>query len=197
MIVGLTGGIGSGKSTVASYFEQLGIPVYDSDYWAKKLMESDSDVITQLKNLLGEEAYKDGVLQRKWIASKVFGNSELLQRLNGIIHPSVGMHFANWNLENSAAPYVIKEAAILFESGAYKSCDIILVVTASEEERIARVMRRDGVSESEVRMRMSHQWPEEEKISRADYVIYNNDLQRTKSEVERIHLLLSKKNELD
>lgn len=188
-IVGLTGGIGSGKSTVAQMFAAYGIPVYNSDIEAKELTNSSPVIRQQLISLLGEETYKEGILDRKFLADKIFNDPEILQKVNAIIHPKVAAHFKNWvTLQNSA--YVIKEAAILYESGSDSQCDLVIVVTASKKERIRRVMQRDRVSKKEVEARMRNQWSDSKKIKLADFVIYNELLSDTKKQVESIHFQL-------
>lgn len=188
-IVGLTGGIGSGKSTVAQMFAAYGIPVYNSDIEAKELTNSSPVIRQQLISLLGEETYKEGILERKFLADKIFNDPEILQKVNAIIHPKVAAHFKNWvTLQNSA--YVIKEAAILYESGSDSQCDLVIVVTASKKERIRRVMQRDRVSKKEVEARMRNQWSDSKKIKLADFVIYNELLSDTKKQVESIHFQL-------
>ena len=185
-IVGLTGGIGSGKTTVADMFATLGIPVYNSDIEAKKLTNSSEAIRQELIFLLGEETYKDGILDRKFLAGKIFNDKELLQKVNAIIHPKVAEHFKKWVAKQDSA-YVLKEAAILYESGGDAQCDLVIVVTASKKERIRRVMERDHVSQKEVEARMRNQWSDAKKIKLADFVIYNDILQETKKQVESIH----------
>lgn len=176
MIVGLTGGIGSGKSTVASVFNQLGVPVYEADLWARNLIDRD-DIQSALVELMGEGILSSGVIDRKKMASLIFNDKALLARVNGLIHPAVATHFKNWYREQQS-PYVIREAAILFESGSYKDCDKVIVVHAPLEMRIQRVMERNGISREEVMERVNNQWPEEDKLRLADYVVYN-DLSRS------------------
>jgi len=185
-IVGLTGGIGSGKTTVAEMFSDLGIPVYNSDIEAKKLTNTSEAIRLQLISLLGEETYTDGILNRKFMAGKIFNDRELLLKVNAIIHPKVADHFKKWVAAQNSA-YVIKEAAILFESGFDAQCDFVVLVTASKEERIRRVMVRDQVSLQEVEARMKNQWSDLEKIKLADFVIHNNNLSETQKQVEFIH----------
>lgn len=185
-IVGLTGGIGSGKTTVAEMFAELGIPVYNSDIEAKKLTNTSEDIRQQLISLLGEETYTDGILDRKFMAGKIFNDKVLLQKVNAIIHPKVAEHFKKWATEQNS-PYVIKEAAILFESGSNAQCDFVILVTASEQERMRRVMDRDQVSQQEVEARMKNQWSDSEKIKLSDFVIQNDNLSETKKQVESIH----------
>src|SRR5690554_4707355 len=146
-IIGLTGGIGSGKTTVAIMFAELGIPVYNSDVEAKILTNTSEAIRKELILLLGDETYKNGKLDRKFLADKIFNDRVLLQKVNAIIHPKVAEHFKNW-VANQSAPYVIKEAAILFESGSNVQCDLVILVTASKKERIRRVMDRDQVSKT-------------------------------------------------
>ncbi|NER13314.1 dephospho-CoA kinase [Leptobacterium flavescens] len=186
MIVGLTGGIGSGKSTVATMFSELGIPVYIADDEAKELMNTSMRIREQLIALFGEEAYKENELNRPYIAGLVFNDKEKLQQLNAIVHPEVNRHFKNW-YEQQKSPYVIKEAAILFENGGYRNCDLMITVTAPVDIRIQRVLQRDGGPEEDIRSRMRNQWKDEDKIALSDFVIENTDLIRTSMEVEKIH----------
>ena len=171
-IIGLTGGIGSGKSTVAGIIRELGYPVYEADQAAKMCVSENTQLQNQIKDLLGDEAFVNGEYNRSYVSQKVFQDPHLLKGLNEIIHPAVQKHFENWLLLMQT-PFVFKEAAILFESGSYKNCDKIIVVSAPEEIRIERVMKRDGVDASEVKKRMENQWPQAEKEARADYVINN------------------------
>ncbi len=186
MRVGLTGGIGSGKSTVAGFFRELGIPVYDSDLRARELMETDPDLRGRIGELLGEGAYAEGKLNRAWIASTVFGDPELLEALNALVHPAVAADFKAWS-SRQEAPYVLQEAAILFENGGHRNLDRMILVTAPEEERIRRVVSRDETSDARVRSRMQAQWGDERKIPLADFVIENVDLEATQRSVYRIH----------
>lgn len=185
-IVGLTGGIGSGKTTVAKMFASFGIPIYNSDEEAKKLVQTSETIRKQLILLLGEETFKNGKLDRKFMADKIFSDKQLLQKVNAIIHPEVGEHFQKWALSQQSS-YVIKEAAILFESESNKLCDVVIMVTAPEKKRIKRVMDRDGVSEMEVRARMDNQWSDARKIELSDYIIDNIILSQTRKQVEMIH----------
>lgn len=185
-IVGLTGGIGSGKSTIAHYFKELGVPVYIADIEAKKLMHTEV-VKKAIIDLFGDLAYQEGKLNRAAISQQVFKNDDLLKRLNAIVHPAVARHFKDW-VKNQRAPYVIKEAAILFESGAHKDCDFIITVTAPKKERVKRVMLRDGVTQQDVIARMNKQWPEYKKKARSTFVITNIDLDKAKKQVRKIHV---------
>jgi dephospho-CoA kinase len=174
--IGLTGGIGSGKSFVSHIFSRLGIPVYDSDKRGKWLMNHNPDVKNRIIRLLGTMSYLNGELNRKFISGKVFNNKELLTGLNQIVHPSVENDFRDWcTQQNTKNAFVIQEAAILFESGAYKNMDYIILVTAPEELRIKRVMERDNISKTEVQNRIKNQFPTEKLMPLADFIIQNND----------------------
>ena len=190
MIVGLTGGIGSGKSTVASMFSELGVPVYIADTEAKKLMYNPA-VRAKITEAFGEKTYTASGPDNAYIAGIVFKDKEKLAILNGIIHPEVGRHFKKWN-EAQKGPYVIKEAAILFESGAYKDCDIIIMVMAPRETRIERVIRRDGVSREAVNNRIENQWDDDKKAELSDYIITNTDIEETRKQVRELHSRLIK-----
>jgi dephospho-CoA kinase len=186
LIVGLTGGIGSGKTTVGKLFTELGVPVYNSDREAKRLMEESGKVREAIKELLGEQAFHGNRPDRAYIAGKVFGNKGLLDRLNAIVHPAVREDFKKW-AGKQKAPYLIQEAAILFENGSYHELDKIILVCAPREERIKRIGERDGSSREEIEARMAHQWDDDRKIALADFVIENLDLENTRYEVEKIH----------
>jgi dephospho-CoA kinase len=186
IIVGLTGGIGSGKTTVAQMFNKLGVPVYIADLEAKRIMQTSESVKKRLIDLFGSKAYIDGKLNRLFIADKIFHNKCLLQDMNNVVHPMVGIHFKAW-LEKQKSPYIIKEAAILFENDSYKSCDLMILVTAPKKTRISRVKKRDNTSEDKIRAIMNNQWPDEQKIELSHFVIRNEDLLDTESQVERIH----------
>lgn len=192
MVIGLTGGIGSGKTTISKMFEEIGIPVYISDKEAQKIIETKASVKESIKSLFGELAYVDGKYNRKYIAEIVFKNKYKLQKLNDIVHPLVAKHFEEWK-QLQSSPYVIKEAAILFESGAYRNCDFIITVTAPEEERIRRVVERDGVTEEAVRERMKNQWSDEKKIKLSNEVINNISIEASLLKVREIHSKLIKK----
>lgn len=175
--VGLTGGIGSGKSYISAFFVQLGIPVYNSDDRAKVLMNQSEAVKNDIIKLFGRNAYENKELNKKFIASKVFKDSELLQKLNNIVHPAVSKDFLGWsNIQSKEnPPFILKEAAILFESGAYKNLDKNILVIAPETIRIKRVMDRDGTSEHEVRNRIKNQASTDDLIPLADFLIRNDD----------------------
>ncbi len=189
MVIGLTGGIGSGKSTIAKEFATLGISVFNSDEQAKVLIATDAQVKKRIIAAFGEEAYQNGEYNRAYIAQIVFNNSEKLAILNGIVHPALAKYFNQW-AKKQTSPYVLKEAAILFESGSYKNCDYIITVTAPEEVRIARVMARDHCTETQVRARMAQQWSDAQRIALSNAVIENIDLENAKKEVRRIHFQL-------
>ncbi len=185
-IVGITGGIGSGKSTIARYFnEEFGIPVYYADDEAKILMHTPA-LVHKISELLGSQAYKNEKLDRTFVASKVFKDSQLLEKLNAIVHPAVAEHFKNW-VKSQNAPYVLKEAAILFENGNAADCDAVILVTAPEDLRIDRVMKRDRITAEAVQDRMHKQWSDARKKPLADFVIENIDLADSKKQAEIIH----------
>ena len=185
-VLGLTGGIGSGKTTVAGFFTELGIPVFIADEEAKKLMLKDEKVKSSIIQLFGEEAYKDGIPDRKFIASKVFGDEGKLEQLNRIIHPAVGRHFESWK-KLQKAPYVIYEAAILFEKGGHLKCDFTLLITAPYDRKIERLQERDNSTLEEIEARMNHQWSDEKKADLADFIIENNERPKTREAVHELH----------
>lgn len=191
MRVGLTGGIGSGKSTVAGYFRDLGIPVYDSDTRARELMEGLPSLRDDIKALLGPGAYKNGRLNRAFIAERVFSDPNLLAALNALVHPVVRRDFQQWSLQQQA-PYVLQEAAVLFENGGYKQLDHTILVTAPEPTRLRRVMKRDQASREAVLARMKNQWDDLRKIRLADFVIENTRRETARSQARKIHRKLLK-----
>ena len=190
-VVGLTGGIGSGKSTIAKMFEDLGVAVYIADIEAKKLMSEDPTVKREITDLFGEEAYRNNTLNRPFIANIVFNDSTQLEKLNAIVHPAVADHFDKWK-DRQKGNYVIKEAAILFENGGYKQCDHTILVVAPLELRISRVLNRDQSTRDEVLSRIKNQWDDDQKIPLADFVIQNIDLQDTEQQVNEIHQKISR-----
>jgi dephospho-CoA kinase len=191
-IIGLTGGIGSGKSTIANYIASKGIPVYIADEEAKKLMEL-PEVIASVQGIFSQNVLDEfGKLDRKKIADLVFNSPTQLTQLNNIVHPLVKNHFIEWLKIHSNAPYVIKEVAILFETGGNTACDKVIVVTAPEEIRIERVMKRDNVSKETIVSRMNNQLPESEKITKSDFIIHNTDLNKAFIQVDEILKILSK-----
>lgn len=174
--LGVTGGIGSGKSIVCAVFSALGVPVFNADLSARKIVDTDEQLKKQIAALLGNDVYgDDGKLQRKKVADIVFTQPEKLQALNALIHPAVAKDFADFCNKHTNAPLLVKEAAILIESGAYKEMDAIVLVTAPAAQRVARVMKRDGITEDEVMKRMKNQWPEEKLKTFAHYIIENSD----------------------
>ena len=189
-IIGLTGGIGSGKTTVARMFESHGIPVYNSDERAKELMVESGELVNSIKSLLGEEAYSGNILNREYVAQRVFTDKEMLENLNNLVHPAVRGDFNKWAVAQEA-PYVIQEAAILFENGAHEKFDQMILVTAPKLIRLKRIMQRDNESEDNILARMSHQWEDARKLPLANFVIENTDLEKTKTEVKKIHEKLS------
>jgi len=188
-IIGLTGGIGSGKTTIANYFMAAGIPVYIADDEARKIMQSD-EIIAEIKKTFGSAIFEKGILNREKLAQIVFGDAEKLKLLNAIIHPAVKKHFQNWILNHKNSPFIIYEAAILFESGSYKDCDKIITVTAPLESRIQRVIQRDNFSRDQVLKRINAQWNDNQRIAKSDFVIQNDSLENAKSEVDKILKIL-------
>lgn len=188
-IVGLTGGIGSGKTTIANYFKAAGIPVYIADDEARKIMES-PEIIAEIKEVFGSAIFENDILNRKKLAEIVFDKPEKLEKLNAIIHPVVKKHFSEWVLNHKKAAFVIYEAAILFESGSYKNCDYIITVTAPIESRIKRVIQRDKTTRENVLKRMEMQWKDEQRASKSDYVIENINPELAKLKVDNILKIL-------
>ena len=185
--VGITGGIGSGKSLVCRIFETFGVSVYYADTEAKRIMLEDKKVKEQLIELLGEDAYKGNNIDRSYIASAIFNNEMLLTRMNQIVHPAVHSDFIKWSGAIADSPYVIKEAAIMFESGSDKLVDTTVLVYASETTRIERVCKRDGVEEKIVKERMKNQMDEEEKRQLADHIITNDNEHMVIPQVIALH----------
>lgn len=188
--IGLTGGIGSGKSSVARIFSSLGVPVFYADASGKKVLESDTEVVNAVTKLIGEQAYENGAANRAHIASIVFNDQSKLEALNAIIHPAVGRDFLQWKSQQKAT-YCLREAAILFESGSHKDCDAVICVSAAKDIRVKRVIDRDGVSSAEVEARMAKQMPQAEKEKLADFVIQNNGNESLISQVIKIHMALN------
>ena len=190
-VVGLTGGIGSGKTTVANFFKELNVPVYFADTEAKKLMNKSKVLQKKIKVLFGERAYIKNELNKPFIAERIFKDKDLLQQINAIVHPKVGKHFIKWlNKQNS--PYVIKEAAILFENNSNRNYDFIITVVAKEKERINRILNRDNTSEQKIKDIMENQWDDSKKVKLSDFVIQNKSLANTKKQVHSIHQKLLK-----
>ena len=185
--VGLTGGIGSGKTTIANLFAlHFSIPIYIADTKAKELVANNKQLQQEIVTLLGEEAFVEGRYNTFFVAQEVFSNKEKLDKLNAIIHPYVQQDFLQWK-QSQQAPYVIKEAAILFESGSYRDCDFIIMVTAPLEERIKRVMLRDKIDRETVEKRIKNQWNDEKKIELSTFVIENREIDKNLDKIEIIH----------
>ncbi len=186
LLVGITGGIGSGKTTVCKIFEVLGIPIYYADDRAKLLMHDNIKLVAALKEAFGEEIYQNGQLDRPVLAAKVFNDTAKLEKLNSLVHPAVAEDSVNWQMEHLDAPYTLREAALLFEVGTYKALNKIVMVTAPLDVRLKRVMARDKVTEEQVLARINSQWPEEKKIELADFII-TNDGQELIPQVMAVH----------
>lgn len=187
--IGLTGGIGSGKTTVAQIFEVLAIPVYYADQAAKDLMNQDPELKKQIISAFGEEVYKEGVLDRSYLGGMVFADAEKLSLLNSFVHPVTIRHASSW-MQNQKTSYAVKEAALIFEAGLENFFDYIIGVTAPESLRLQRVMKRDHSSKESVLQRMALQMDEKEKISRCDFVIINDEKQALLPQVLEIHKTL-------
>jgi dephospho-CoA kinase len=172
--LGITGGIGSGKTTVCRVFSVLGIPVFSADAEAKKIMEADESVIRRINSIAGKDLYNEGRLDRTGLATLIFNNQPLLEKVNSLIHPIVSDHFKKWTGEQNA-PYLIMEAAILFESGASKLVDRIASVIAPMEERVNRVILRSNLSKEQILERMQNQMDDDSRIKLSDYVIQNSE----------------------
>lgn len=184
--IGITGGIGSGKTFICKLFEALGIPVYNADEEAKRLMNSDARIKEKLIEQFGEATYKEGRLDRAFLADMVFSDKEKLELLNSIVHPIVIQEAKDW-AERQTTRYSLKEAALLFESGSYKDLDYTILVTAPMDIRIQRVIERDGATEQQVRERMNKQLSDEEKLQLADFVIVNDGITPLLPQVWTLH----------
>jgi len=185
--VGLTGGIGSGKTLVSGIFEKLGVPVFYADTAARELMNKDAELKRGIVELFGEQAYgKDG-LNRQYLAERVFGDTERLKGLNMLVHPAVRNGFIRWVEEQHGAAYVIEEAAILFESGASLEMNLSVLVYAPEELRISRVIKRDGLKREAVLKRMAHQLSEEKRMKMADHILINDGKEMLLPQVIELH----------
>ena len=174
VIIGLTGGIGSGKSTVAKIFQSLGVPIYYSDDQAKTITNK-PETLAQIKNIFGNDIFENGILNRKKLGDIVFNDSEKLKQLNAIIHPLVKIDFEEWLQTKQTFPFVIKESALLIEISDYKNCDFVITVIASLENRIERVMKRDNISKIQVLQRIDNQLPDEKRILKSSFIV-NNDI---------------------
>jgi len=188
-IIGLTGGIGSGKTTVANYFKEFGVPVYIADDAAKEVMQSEI-ILSDIRKTFGDAVFEDKTLIRQKLATIVFADQEKLQQLNAIVHPAVAQHFKTWLSTHQQSPFIIYEAAILFESGGDQKCDKIITVTAPESIRIERVIGRDTTTKEQVLQRMQTQWSDDQRIAKSDFVIENIDLNSTKSQIVKILKIL-------
>jgi dephospho-CoA kinase len=185
--VGITGGIGSGKSLVCDIFRKLGVPVYVADDRAKMLMNSDAHIKNQLIERFGASVYKNGTLDRAKLAGIIFEDKEAIGFVNALVHPAVGADFLAWCNARNDQKYVIEEAALLFESGGYKQLDTIITVLAPENMRIERVIHRDGATPEQVKNRMTNQMSDEEKATRSDMVIYNDEKHSLLEQVLNLH----------
>ncbi len=173
--VGLTGGIGSGKSVVGKIFQLLDIPIYVADIEAKKIMHSNKTVQQQLITTFGKEVYtSENTINKAYLASVIFNRPDALEQINAIVHPAVRSDFQQWCLLQKNAPYIIQESAILFDTGIYRQFDKTITVTANEKLRIQRVMQRDNITEKQVAERIKNQLSEEQRINKADFIVYNN-----------------------
>ncbi len=191
MIVGITGGIGSGKTVVCTIFRQLGIPVYEADAEARKLYDTEQGILEKIKKEFSEDVFdKKEKLDRQKLSALVFKDPLALKKLNRIVHPYVISHFEEWIQHQKAAPYILKETAILFESGSDKGCDKIITVSAPVELRIQRTMQRDKRTKQEVEQIIKQQWSDEGKINRSDFVIVNDELQLVIPQALEVHTKL-------
>lgn len=194
-IIGLTGGIGSGKTTIANYFSTLGFPVYIADDEARKIMRL-PEIVQAIKNTFGDTVFENAILNREKLANIVFNDPEKLKKLNDIVHPAVKKDFQKWILNYKAFPYIIYEAAILFETGRYKDCDSVITVTAPLESRIERVINRDNTTREQVLDRINKQWNDEQRNSKSDYVIENSNLESAKLQIDKILKILKIKQKV-
>lgn len=192
--IGITGGIGSGKSLVCKVFISLGIPVYNADERAKYLIENNLEIREQIIAIFGSEAFRNQLYNRKYIADKVFNDKNLLTKLNEIVHPKVGIDFYEWTLHNKDSIYLVEEAALLFESGAYKKMDYNILVDAPVETRIERVMLRDHLSHEEIQSRINNQVSTDKIRHLVDWIIINNNKQLILPQILQIHNYLIEQN---
>ena len=189
--IGITGGIGSGKSTVVKIFTCLNVPAYDADSRAKILMNDDEELVNQIKQEFGNESYDGDKLNRRYLAEHVFGFPDRLHKLNSFVHPRVGQDYANWVSENRNSKYVIKEAALLFESGSASKLDKTIVVTAPQSVRIDRVMKRDKRSRTEIEDIIARQLSQDVLTSKADFIISNDESLLLIPQVLKLHQLFN------
>lgn len=186
-VIGLTGGIGSGKSTVARVFNTIGVPVFYADDVAKNIYETDAEVLNSVKKNFGIDVFDNGSLDKMKLGNLIFSDVEKMRQLNSIVHPAVRNAFRTWMKKHPASPYVIIEAAILIESGTHKDCDEIILVTAPQNLRISRVMKRDGVSETSINLRMKNQWTDEEKRKFTSIELVNDETELLIPQILKLH----------
>ena len=185
-IIGLTGGIGSGKSKILSVFSSYGIPCYESDRRAKWLMQRDAELKSKIKSFFGDQIYENDQFNQTKLAKLVFANKGKLEALNSLVHPRVKMDFKSF-VSQQDTTYIIKEAAILFETGGEKDCDATILVTAPEKLRLQRVLNREKISSMDIKARINNQWSDSRKIPLADYIINNIDWDKTLKKIDEIH----------
>ncbi len=186
--VGITGGIGSGKTTVCKVFELLGAPVFYADDESKKLLFNDADIKRKILEAFGDAVLSaSGFVDRMLLSSVVFNNKEKLEQLNAILHPAVGHRFEQWVEEKKQHPYILKEAAILFESGAYKQVDMVITVTAPVSLKIQRAMKRDNITMEQVEQRILNQMSDEDKMARSQFVVHNDEQHLLIPQILKIH----------
>lgn len=191
VVVGITGGIGSGKTTISNYLKSFGIPLYVADKEAKALMNRSKVIKQKLIQLFGDEAYVDGKLNRPFLAKMIFKDKSLLNQMNAIVHPKVASHFKRW-LKKQDAPYILKEAAIIFENNLQSNYDYIITVVADENLRIERILDREDTTREKVKAVINNQWTDSHKKKLSDFVISNNDLDQAKKQALQIHKKLLK-----
>ena len=196
IVIGLTGGIGSGKTTVAKIFQEKGIPVFFADDEAKKLMQDSEVLRAKIRATFGDKSYLNNTLNRAYLAQIVFSDKSQLDRLNALVHPAVKNHFIEWQSKQKSK-YVIYENAILFESKSNLNCDFIIVVSADKETRIKRVIKRDNISRQEVLKRIDNQWTQARKMALADAVIINDNSQDLYPQILSIQQDIKKKFKLN
>ena len=191
VVVGITGGIGSGKTTIANYIKSFGIPLYVADKEAKALMNRSKVIKRKLIQLFGDKAYVDGKLNRPFLAKMIFNDKSLLNQMNAIVHPKVASHFKRW-LKKQDAPYILKEAAIIFENNLQSNYDYIITVVADADLRIERILDRDETTREKIEAIIKNQWTDSQKEKLSDFVITNNDLDLAKKQALQIHTKLLK-----
>ena len=193
MIIGITGGIGSGKTFICKKFQEMGVPVYNADLRAKFLMENDNELKDELINHFGTEIYINSKLNKKLLASKIFSNKSELDFINSVVHPAIDRDVTVWKEKNKDYAYLIKEAALLFENGSYKNLDKTILVHAPKDERILRVMKRDNTSKEQVESRIKNQMSDFDKMENADFIINNNGKNQVDKIVMKLNMLFSMK----